>query len=283
MNTDSSSVFTNRYLVLISWIVFGVTFSAAFFNVLSGLISTWYGSDDHSHGFAIVPISLYIVWCKKEDLRREIVHGSWVGLFVSIVSVLGYLLADKAEMVTLTSISMVINVWGAVIFFFGFRIFFKCIFPLTLLFLMIPVPSQIIAALTIPLQLIVTKVSVMLASIIAIPVYREGNVINLPGGTFEVVQACSGLRSIMTMLTLGAVISYFTLRSNLLRSILFTSGIPIAIAANIFRVLILMTSLHYLNINLSEGTPHTILGIAVFGVAVGLFLLLRQGLVRWQK
>jgi exosortase len=143
---------------------------------------------------------------------------------------------------------------------------------------MIPVPSQIIAALTIPLQLTVTKVSVWLASMIGIPIYNEGNIINLPHGTFEVTQACSGLRSIMTMLTLGAVLAYLTLRSNLLRGILFILAIPIAIAVNIFRVFILIAVFHFTSIDLSHGTIHTILGLAVFAIAFGLFLLVRKGL-----
>jgi exosortase len=186
-------------------------------------------------------------------------------------------------MQTIASVSMIFFLWGTVIFLFGYTIFRICLFPLLILFFMIPVPAQIIATLTIPLQLIVTRASVWLASMIGIPIYHEGNVINLPQGTFQVVQACSGLRSSMTMLTLGAVLAYLTLRSNMLRVILFSIAIPIAIAVNILRVFVLVAVFYFLEIDLSRGTIHTILGLAVFGMAFGLFLLAGKGLALCER
>lgn len=262
----------------ILWIGFGGTFIVAFLPVLTGLVRTWAHSDDYSHGFAIVPLAVYILWLKREALHNAPVRGLWSGFLVAAGSLLTYLVAEKAEMQTLASFSMIVFLWGTVIFLFGYPIYKACLFPLLILVFMIPVPSQIIAVLTIPLQLTVTKVSVWLASMIGIPIYNEGNIINLPHGTFEVTQACSGLRSIMTMLTLGAVLAYLTLRSNLLRGILFILAIPIAIAVNIFRVFILIAVFHFTSIDLSHGTIHTILGLAVFAIAFGLFLLVRKGL-----
>lgn len=268
---------------LILWILLGGTFLAAYFTVLSGLVLTWSHSDDYSHGFAILPLALYILWQKRETLRREPIHGSWVGLLIATSALFVYVVAKIGEMQTIASASMIFFIGGGVIFLFGNAIFKASLFPLLLLFFMIPVPSQLIAALTVPLQLIVTKTSVWLASLIGIPIYREGNVINLPQGTFEVVQACSGLRSIMTLLTLGAVLAYFTLRSNLLRSILFLLAIPIAIVVNIFRVFVLVAVFHFLSIDLSIGTLHTIMGLAIFGIAFGLFILTSKGFAQCER
>jgi exosortase len=173
---------------------------------------------------------------------------------------------------------MIFFIWGSVIYLFGYRIFRAFLFPLSLLFFMVPVPGQIIAAVTIPLQVVVTKASVALASLLGIPLYREGNVINLSERTFEVVQACSGLRSIMALLTLGAVVSYWTLRSNLLRIVLFLLAVPIAIAVNILRVFLLVAVFHYSHLDLSVGNPHTVLGLVVFLAALGLFMLSGKGL-----
>lgn len=272
-----------QFVQLLCWSCFFFAFIAAFSDVLYGLYTAWSQSDDYSHGFAIAPLAVYVVWCKREELYSAVIERSRTGLALAVLSLLSSLIAAKAAMTTLASVSMIFFIWGAVIYLFGFSVFRICLFPLSLLFLMIPVPAQLLASLTIPLQLIVTKISVMVASAAYVPVYSEGNIIHLPTGTLEVVQACSGLRSIMSMLTLGALISYFTLKTNLLRTILFFSGIPIAIASNIFRVVLLMVSLHYFNIDLSEGTPHTVLGIAVFVVTISLFLLFRQGVVRWEK
>jgi exosortase len=157
------------------------------------------------------------------------------------------------------------------------------LFPLLALFFMIPVPEQLMVALTFPLQLLVTEASVWLASLIGIPIIHEGNVIVLPKGTFQVVQACSGLRSIMAMLTLGSFLAYLTLRSNIFRSLLVLLAIPIAIAANILRVFILIAAFHFLSIDLSAGAIHTALGVGVFGVSILLFLLARQGLLLCER
>lgn len=267
-----------RLVQYILWMVFAVMFFAAYLPVITGLVRAWALSDDYSHGFVIIPLAAYMLWQKRETLHNAPIQQAWSGLHFATASLLVYVIAQKGGMQTIASVSMICFLCGTVILLFGYAIFRICFFPIMILFFMIPVPGQIIAALTIPLQLIVTKASVWGASIIGIPIYHEGNVIHIPNGTFQVVQACSGLRSIMTLLTLGAVLAYLTLRSGVLRGILFILTIPIAIAINIFRVFVLIATFHFLEIDLSKGTIHTILGIAVFAIAFGLFLLARKGL-----
>ena len=261
-----------------SWACLACCFALAYYPVVSGLVRAWAGSDDYSHGFAVLPIALYFVWQKRAALAAVDWTGGRGGIYLSIGALLCYVVARRAEMETAASLSMVLFLWGGVIFLFGDRVFRLCLFPLLLLFFMIPAPSQLIAALTLPLQLIVTKASVTLASLFGVPIYHEGNVIHLPTGTFEVVQACSGLRSIMALLTLGAVVSYMTLRSSALRVILFALAVPIAILVNILRVFVLVTVFHYAHVDLSVGGAHTTLGIAVFVAALGLFVLSGKGL-----
>lgn len=272
-----------RSVESVLWTVLISTFLIAYFPVISGLIRAWARSDDYSHGFVIVPIAIYILWQKRETLRCASFDGAWPGLIVATVALIAYLVSIKGEMQTLGSFSMIFFLWGTVIFLLGFSIFKESLFPLSILFFMIPVPAQLVATLTIPLQLIVTKGSVWLASIIGIPIFNEGNVINMTRCTFEVVQACSGLRSIMTLLTLGAVLAYVTLRSNLLRTLLFVLAVPIAIAVNIFRVFVMIAVFHFLEVNLSTGTLHTVLGLVVFGIALGLFLLAGKGLALCER
>jgi exosortase len=267
----------------ILWIIFGGAFLAAFLPVLTGLVQTWAHSDDYSHGFLIVPLAAYILWQKREPLLNAPVRGSWSGLLVATGSLLAYVVAQEGEIETLLSVSMIFFLWGAVIFLFGYSIFRVCLFPLLILFFMIPVPAQIIAALTIPLQLLVTKATALLASSAGIPIYCEGNVIHHSRGTFEVVQACSGLRSITALLTLGAVFGYFSLSSNFLRTILLVSAIPIAIAINILRIFVMVAAINFLGIDLTVGTPHTMLGLVLFGVAVAIFVLIRKGLALWDR
>jgi exosortase len=278
--TTSSGTETGRYLL---WFLLAGTFLAAYMPVMTDLVHAWYGSDDYSHGFLIVPIALYIVWQKRGSLAEATLVGTWVGLPVTVLSLLAYLFARAGEILTLASLSMIGFIAGTVLFLFGFRIFRLCLFPMLLLLFMIPVPAQIQAALTIPLQLLVTKTTALLASSVGIPIYCEGNVIHHSQGTFEVVQACSGLRSIMALLTLGAIFGYFTLSSNLLRGILFFTAVPIAVAINILRVFAMVAAIHFLSVDLTKGAPHTILGIVLFAVAVAIFVLIRKGLALWER
>jgi exosortase len=146
---------------------------------------------------------------------------------------------------------------------------------------MIPVPAQIYSAATIPLQLLVTRSSVALARLLDIPILREGNLIHLPGHTLQVVQACSGLRSMISLVTLGTVLGYFTLSSNLLRSLLLLCGIPAAILVNIVRVVIMILAYHYLGLDLAEGAVHTVFGTLIFLLALALLFAAKGLFAKW--
>ena len=235
----------------------------------------WSGSDEYSHGFFIIPLCIYILWRKKEILAEIAVCPSLWGLGLVIFSLLLYLFAHLAEIVTVASFSMVLLIAGIIIYFYGFLMLKELIFPLFLLLFMIPIPAQIYSSLTVPLQLFVTKVSVWTGTLFGIPVYREGNVIHLPERTMQVVQACSGLRSMISLLTLSAILSYFTLKSNFLRTVLFVSGIPAAIIVNVIRVLLLVAAFYYLNYDLTSGPIHTIFGMTIFILALLLIITIK--------
>jgi len=170
---------------------------------------------------------------------------------------------------------------GGVIYFYGFQMFKELLFPLFLMLFMIPVPSQIYATLTIPLQLFVSAVSAGAARILGIPVFREGNVISLPEYTLQVVEACSGLRSMIALLTLSAVFGYLTLRSNFLRTILFVTGIPAAIVVNIFRVLLMIAAFYYFQYDLTLGSVHTVFGVVIFILALAIIAGMKGLLSFW--
>jgi exosortase A len=259
------------------------TFILAYFPVWKRLVLTWYTSDDYSHGFFIVPICIYILWRKKNVLAKIPTKPSLWGLALVIFSLLLYLFAYFAEIVTMASFSMVLLLAGLVIYVYGFLMFKELIFELFLLLFMIPVPAQIYSKLTIPLQLFVSKVSVDISSLLGLPIYREGNVIHLPGQTLQVVQACSGLRSMISLLTLSAIFAYLTLKSNVLRTVLFFSGIPAAILVNIIRVLLMVLAFYYFNYDLTKGTTHTVFGMIIFILALIFIAIIKGVLSIWDK
>ena len=273
---------TSRALFSLSLLAAG-SFVLAYYPVWQGLVSVWASSDDYSHGFFILPIAGYIVWQKKDRLARLTKRTSGLGLFLLCCSLVVYVLAYYAEIKTLASLSLVSTLAAGVYFLFGPAVLKELLFPLSFLLFMIPVPGQVYSAVTIPLQFIVTKTSVALMSTIGIPILRVGNVIHLPDHTFEVVQACSGLRSLVTLLTLSTIIAYFSLRSNGLRTILIICAVPVAVLVNIIRVTVMIVVYHYWGYDLTEGTVHTLSGLFIFVLAIAIIFLLRGILQRWDR
>ncbi len=260
-----------------------LSFILVYYPVWKELVYAWYSSDDYSHGFFIVPLVIYALWQKRVELSRLPAQPSVYGLVLIIFSLTLYVFSFYAEIKTIASLAMVFTIFGVVLYFYGTAIFREISFILLFLLFLIPVPAQIYSAMTIPLQLIVSKVSVWLVMMFGLPVFREGNLIHLPDRTMEVVQACSGLRSLMSLLMLSMVVSYFTLRSNWLRIILVISGVPAAIIVNIFRVVIIIVSFHYFDFDLTGGIIHTIFGVAVFILAIVLVFLIKGVLSFWDK
>jgi len=277
--------YAKRYIAMKVPFQFAMLFSfiLVYFPVWKGLVFAWYHSDDYSHGFFIIPVVLYSLWKKRQELSKIPVQPSSLGFVLLLFSLGLYLLALYAEIKTVAALAMIFSIAGVVLFLYGSAIFREIIFILFFLPFMIPVPAQLYSAMTIPLQLIVSEVSVWFSMLIGLPIFREGNLIHLPERTLEVVQACSGLRSLMTLLTLSVIISYFTLRSNSLRVLLLLSGGVAAIIVNIIRILIMIFSFYYFDIDLTQGTFHTILGTIVFALAIALVLLVKGVLSFWDR
>ena len=206
-----------------------------------------------------------------------------MGLIIFLLGLLIFILASYAYIITLGSMAMLITLYGVIIYIYGFRVFQLLLFPLCFLVLMIPVPEQIYSSLTIPLQLFVSKISTDLTTLLNIPIFRQGNVIQLPGQTLEVVQACSGLRSVMSLLALGIIFGYLKVNSNYLRTFIVCSSIPIAIIVNIFRVMIMIIVSYYFQYDLSNGTIHTTFGMMIYGLALLILFLLGKGLSFWDR
>jgi exosortase len=278
-NTKSPTSILQSQWLLLALLFAG--FMLAYFPVWKSLVRTWYNSDDYSHGFFIVPICAYIIRQKRATLSTTQIRPSAWGLLVIMLALLLYLLGHLGEIATVASFSMVPVMAGMIIYFSGFQMFKELMFPLCLLLFMIPVPSQIYSTLTIPLQLLVSRVSTGIAGILGIPIFREGNVINLPEYNLQVVAACSGLRSMVSLLTLSAVFGYLTLRSNFLRTILFITGIPAAIVVNIFRVLLMIAAFYYFQYDLAEGSVHKVFGVVIFILALAIIAGMRGLLSFW--
>jgi exosortase A len=258
-------------------------FLFSYFPVWQQLVATWYSNDEYTHGFLVVPLSLFVVWLNRHEISESAIDPSWWGMVFGVPTLLTYLLAYLADIKTLASISIIFLIVSAVVFLLGFQVLGKIAFPLLILLFMIPIPSQIYSILTGPLQLFVSKASTFVSELTGVPIYRAGNVIYLPERTFQLVQACSGLRSLISLSALCAVFGYLTLQSNALRLILIIACMPVAVVVNIFRVVILIFANYYFRLDLVSGAAHTILGTVIFLLALSLLAAIRRLLTFWDK
>lgn len=247
--------------------------------VFRDLVHDWSTDDNYSHGFLIVPIAAYLVWERRRALadapKNPSVAGLGavgIGLVLLVAGVLG------AELF-LTRISLLWVLSGAIVFVLGWRHLQILLFPLLFLGLMIPIPALIFNQVAFPLQLFASRVGAAGLGALDIPVLREGNVIHLASIQLEVAEACSGIRSLISLMTLGIVLGYFMDSRSWVRVTLALATIPIAVLSNGLRVAGTGVAAHYYGNAAAEGFLHTFSGWIVFVVALAMLLIVQQILV----
>ncbi len=258
-----------------------IFFIVCFLPGLILLAQKWNGSDDYTHALFVVPIIVYMFWQKRECFVLN--EGDYIlGLPLLFFFFLFYFVASTVQVPTFIFIAILGFIVGCFVLVAGLPVLKSLFVPLLLLALIIPVPNQVLSVLTASLQLWVTEISTSFVQLLSIPVYTEGNVLHIPGKTFQVVEACSGIRSLVSMITLSLIIGFFTLTRKVSFAIFFVAAIPIAVFVNIVRVIAMLITYYYLKLDLTHGTPHTIAGLLLF--VFGLFLLftIQRVLERWE-
>jgi exosortase len=264
------------------WPVLALTLSGLllYASVLRRLVQDWWTDDNYSHGFVIAPLAAYFVYERWGRLRDTPSRPSTVlGLLVIAGSLFLLAAGTLGSEFFLTRISFVLALAGVVLFLAGTTHLRVLTFPLAFLLLSIPIPAILFNQIAFPLQLIASRLGEGLVSSFGVPVLREGNVIVLASTTLEVAEACSGIRSLVSLLTLGIVFGYFTDRRTSARVLLALSTIPLAIAANGIRVAGTGIAAHYLGPAAAEGFFHSFSGWLVF-VTAFLMLVAVERLIR---
>jgi exosortase len=231
----------------------------------------WYQVEDYSHGFLIVPLAIYFAWEREPQLRKARIEPSWWGIAPLALGTLTLAVGRLGVELMNMRVSFVLTLIGLVLLLFGRRVFQILAFPLGFLFLMVPLPQSLVNVVAFPLQLIAADWAVNLLYHLHVPALREGNIIHLPDTTLFVAEACSGLRSLMALITLGVVFAYFFRKSWGERIVIVLSAIPIAIVVNALRVAISGVLAYRYGEKVAEGAIHQFQGLTTFGAA---FLLL---------
>lgn len=252
------------------------SFALLFFDVGRKLVSDWSTDDNYSHGFLVVPVALYLAWERKDALAAAPARPSALGLVV----VAGSLLVLGAGMLGaelfLTRVAIVGVLVGAVLFVWGWTHLRLLAFPLAFLLLMIPLPAIVFNQIALPLQLLASRVGEAGLRLVGVPVLREGNLMVLASTTLEVAEACSGIRSLVSLLTLGIVYGYFMDSRAWVRWLLALATVPIAVFTNGLRVAGTGVAAHYYGPDAAEGFLHSFSGWLVFVSALALLFALRE-------
>lgn len=266
----------------ISWSTaawFAVLLLICYAPVLTALVKNWYTDPDMGHGFFVPVIAGYIAWRKRPELAGLKATPNWWGLAIVLYGAFQLYIGTLGAELFLSRTSFVITLIGMVLLLGGTGYLRVFAFPLFLLFFMVPIPAILYNRITFPLQILATQAADAALSFMNYPVLREGNILELPSQRLDVVEACSGIRSLLSLTFLSLVYGYFFEKENWIRSALFVSTIPIAIVANAARVT-LTGMLSEIRPDLAEGFFHEFQGWVIFMIALAIMVGVHQVLIR---
>jgi len=261
--------------VALAW--FTVLLILAYFPVVQHLVQQWSTDEDVGHGFFVIPVAAFIAWQRREQILALDYRPAWWGLGVMAWAAFqGYIGTLGAELF-LQRTSLLIALVGLLLVTGGTKLVRELAFPLLLLPFMIPIPNVVYNQITFPLQLFASQVAEFNLGMVGIPVLRDGNILELASQKLSVVEACSGIRSLLSLSFLSLVYAYFFDSRVWMRWVLLAATIPVAIIANAGRVTI-TGILSEVNPELARGFFHSLEGWIIFLIALvllgGLHLLI---------
>jgi exosortase len=263
---------------------FGVLLIVAYYPILKHLVWQWSNDEDVGHGFFVPVVAGYIVWQRREQLMALAWRPAWWGVALLVWGALQAYIGTLGAELFLQRSAFLISLVGMLLVLGGTALVREVAFPLLLLPFMIPIPTVVYAQITFPLQLFASRVAENLLSAIDIPVLREGNVLELASQKLSVAEACSGIRSLLSLSFLALVYAYFFDRKVWMRWALFFGVLPIAILANAGRVTI-TGILSERDPELARGFFHELEGFIIFAIALAMLFVLHvliNAIYRWK-
>jgi exosortase len=249
-----------------------VTLGVLYFKPFIDILGMWLHDDNVSHSLLLVPMMGYLVWERRSRLAATPLRPAVFGLVIVLASLVVLLLGTAGVEFFLMRTSAVGVIVGSIVFLAGWGWLRVLAFPISLTALVIPIPPVIFYQITFPLQVMATKFGVFVLRLFDIPVLREGNVISLVHTKLEVTEACSGIRSLLALLSVGVLYAYFAESRSLARTLIAASSVPIAIVANGLRIAGTGLAAQYIGPWAASGFFHSFQGWAMFMVSIAMLI-----------
>ncbi len=234
----------------------------------------WSSSEEYSYGYMIPAIVLFLIWQRKNTLSELVFKGSYVGSLLVAIGLVGYFIGELSALYIVVQYSFLLVLYGLFLAYMGWKGYLKIAIPLFILVFMIPLPTFLYNNLSAQLQLISSQLGVWFIRLFDISVYLEGNVIDLGSLKLQVVEACSGLRYLFPLMTVGFILAYFYKAPFWKRALLFFSSIPITVGMNSFRIGVIGYTVEHWGKSAAEGFLHDFEGWIVFMSSMVLMLVL---------
>jgi len=244
------------------------------------LFSVWSTDENYSHGFFVPIAFVWMLWRQRRELASTEVSPRWWGIVVVLLALLQLAAGTLGAEYFVAHTSLLVLLCGITLFLFGTKMLRLVAFPIAWLLFMIPLPAIIFYSIMFPMQLLATKLAVSILDLLRVPSVCEGNVIYMANFTAGVVEACSGIRSVISMLAFAVLMGYLLNMSVRARWILAITAVPIALGMNALRIAATGLAGNYLGARWAEGVFHTFSGLVLFvgclGLVLGVVAILRR-------
>jgi exosortase len=247
-------------------------------SALRHLVEQWAHDPNYSHGFFVPVFSLFVIWSERDKLRKLALEPSASGLIVLFLGLVVLAAGTLGAELFLSRVSLLLTIAGLVVITFGWNHMRAIFFPWIFLLFMIPIPAIFLNQITFPLQLLASKAAALTLPLMGVPVLREGNIIQLPAMALEVAEACSGIRSLMSLATLAIIYGYLLEPRTSIRVILALASVPIAVLANSLRIIGTGLLVQYWDPDKAQGFFHEFSGWVIFVVSLVMLFLLHRAL-----
>jgi exosortase len=259
--------------------IFALILAMLYSSIVHALVSQWWDDANYSHGFLVPLFSAFLIWRQRERLRALAPRGSTLGLPVLLGGIGLLVLGDLGAENFLMRSSLIVILAGLVLFHLGPRVFRIMLFPVAFLFFMVPLPAVVFYAVTFPLQQLAAEQAAWVLDVLGVPVLLDGNVIHLSQISLGVTEACSGIRSLISLLAAAVAGAYLLIPSGWAMAVFVASAVPITILANAGRVVSAGLIGQWFGVEYAAGFFHEFAGLVVyffaFACLVGVHSLIR--------